>query len=233
MLRVAGLLAAAVLITAVGAAQVPESLAIPAARLSWSATGAQALRALLKDNATVKRFLNEIDTGGDPTAPDLIAKVKDYRLLDLWGDGQVELIAIIDVSGRSFFNILEIARLSPQGLVTRNVQGFEIEDLDSTLKDLDGDGRCELVVPELLEPYEGGRPLATLEEVYVFDGQWYVKASSKFPEFYNDVVLPRLQTALAKLNATPDTEISPEHRLPWRKKYEKEIDAALAHIAGK
>ena len=219
-------------VLAAPAARGQESLTSAAARLSWSATGAEALRALLKDNATVKRFLNEIDTG-DPTGAGAIEAVKEYRLLDLWGDGQIELIALIDVSGRGFFNILEIVRLGPEGFVTPEVRGFQIEGLESTLKDLDGDGRYELVVPTLLEEYEGARPLATLEEVYVFNGQQYVKASGRFPQFYSEVVLPRLQRELAKLEATPETEMAAEERVLWRKKYQTEIAEATARISGK
>ena len=53
--------------------QGPESLTRAARSVNW--TSASALNAVLKDTASVKRFLNEIASDGDTSAAELVPEV--------------------------------------------------------------------------------------------------------------------------------------------------------------
>lgn len=218
-------------------AQSHASIARAASQVTWSDPSIDELRRLFRDAATVKEFLHQLDTRGSRMAPEIIADVREYKLLDLAGDGRVELVAVVDITGRAFFNNIEIVYSRPTGFVVRELRGFDIQSLDRSLVDLDRNGALEILVPQPLEPYQGGtiRP-ATLVEIYAWNGQEYEKASGRFPSYYSDVILPPLQRELARLEQSSEdglTTIEREKRRQLQATYRSEIDAAKRRIAEK
>jgi hypothetical protein len=234
-----------------GAAAQERGAVIQRARqLQWSAAGQAGLRDFFTDVHVVRTFLNEIQTGGDGSEPGTFAAVKEYRFVDLDNDGWLELVALVDVSGREFFNSIEIVHQSPaargprdrlareyEGFALETVHGFEIDSLDAALKDLDNDGRYEIVVKDLVGAYQGTtRPNAVIPEIYGWTGDRYEKTSSRFPAYYRQIVLPELERALQNANAIPEATLNPPERNQLRlerAKYAAEIAAVRARLGEK
>lgn len=192
----------------------------PAARsINWRS--ASALKALFKDKAGVKRFLNEVINEGDLSGPTFVEKVYEYRFVDLNADGWLELVALVG-GGRPSTG-LEIVFQTPggvplpdrltttyEGFVMRELVGFDVPaDLNQMLRDLDGDGTYEIVMPQQLggERASGGPRLpAEIPEVFAWKDGNYANVSARYPAFYRDEVLPRLERQLQKLEALPGPE---------------------------
>ena len=78
--------------------------------------------------------------------------------------------------------------------------------LNQVLRDLDRDGTYEIVMPQPLggEGASGGPRLpAEIPEVFAWKDGDYANVSARYPEFYRDEVLPRLERQLQLLEAQP------------------------------
>jgi hypothetical protein len=222
-----------------------EPVSRAASRVNW--TSASALNALFKDKASVKRFLNEIANGGDTSAPEFIAELYDHRFVDLNGDGWFELVAL--VGGQRLSTALEVVFQTPggappadrlatthDGFVMRELPGFDVGDLNAVLRDLDHDGTYKIVMPQLLGGFEGAaRPQATIPEVFSWNGGDYAKVSARYPEFYRDEVLPRIERQLQMLEALPAAgdAVDRANRRAQREKYAREIAEARKRVPQK
>jgi len=192
----------------------------PAARsMNWTSAGA--LNALFNDKARVKRFLNEVAnegaTSGQAFIGDVVTNVYEYRVVDLDADGWLELVAL--VGGGRPSTALEIVFQTPggvpltdrltatyEGFVVRELVGFDVPDLEAVLRDLDGDGTAEIVMPQSIggEGASGGPRLpAEIPEVFAWKDGNYANVSARYPEFYRDEVLPRVEQQLQMLEALP------------------------------
>jgi hypothetical protein len=227
------------------AARVQEPVTRAALGVSWAAEAD--LRAFFKDARTVKSFLNEIANDGDLTAPDII-DVDEFRIVDLDRDGLFELVALVSGTARKLSTNLEVVFHRPsgaqpvdrlatefKGFIMRELTGFDIDDLNAVLRDLNNDGTYEIVMPELLGPYEGAaRPSARMPEIYAWNGADYAKVSAKFPEFYRDEVLPRLERELEKLEAPePNANAGQTELRARRERYLREIAEARKRVPQK
>ena len=189
----------------------------PAARsANWSS--ASALSALFKDKATLKRFLNEVINEGDLSGPTFVEKVYEYRFVDLNADGWLEVVALVG-GGRPSTG-LEIVFQTPggvalpdrltttyEGFVMRELVGFDVPaDLNQVLRDLDRDGTYEIVMPQPLGgegPSGGPRLPAEIPEVFAWKDGDFANVSARYPEFFRDEVLPRLERQLQLLESQP------------------------------
>jgi hypothetical protein len=230
-------IAAAVLLLATPVLSAGQD-AVSRAATSVDWTSARALKALFKDKLSVKHFLDEIANEGDTTGPEATPEVYDYRFVDLNGDGWLELVAL--VSGKRLPVFLDVVFQAPappadrlatthRGFVLQSLSGFDVADLNSVLKDLDGDGTEELVMPQLLGDYAGtASPQATIPEVFSWKGADFAKVSGRYPEFYRDEVLPRLERKLQALESLPAAADPAARavRRAEREKYVREIAEA-------
>jgi hypothetical protein len=200
-----------------------EPMTQAANRVNWTSAGA--LNALFKDKGTVKRFLNEVANAGDAIGIEAFAEVLDYRFVDLNRDGRLELVAV--EGGRRPAESLEIVfqtavppvdRLvtTYDGFVMTGVAGFGVGDLNEVLRDLDRDGAYEIVIPQKFGEIVGTSfPQTTIQEVFSWKDGDYVNVSARYPEFYRDEVLPRLERQLRVLEALPAT-VGPSERADRR-----------------
>ena len=173
---------------------------------------------VIKDKAGVKRVLNEVGDEGDPSGPTLVEKVYEYRFVGLNTDGWLELVALVG-GGRPSTG-LEIVLQTPggvplpdrltttyEGFVMRELVGFDVPaDLNQVLRDLDGDGTYEIVMPQPLggEGASGGPRLpAEIPEVFAWKQGDFANVSARYPEFYRNEVLPRLERQLQMLETLP------------------------------
>jgi hypothetical protein len=239
--QITAIVAAVALLFATGpAARAQEPVTRAARDVSWAAEAA--LRALFKDAATVRRFLNEIANDGDLTAPDIIGEVEELRIVDLDRYGWLELVALVSGTGRKLSTHLEVVFHRPSGahpadrlatafdgFVLRGLNGFDVESLAAVFRDLNQDGTYEIVMPQLLGAFEGAtRPQATMPEVHTWNRGDFAKVSARHPEFYRDEVLPRLERELQKLEALPEPNANAEKAelRARREKYRREIAEA-------
>jgi hypothetical protein len=124
------------------------------------------------------------------------ATLGDYRLLDLDNDGRTDLIATVDYSGRRFFNHLLVLHDDGERFTVQVVDAWNVESLNGTVQDLDGDGRVEILLRQSLTPYLGASPTAGWTAVFRFEGDQLVDQSARFPQFYDTRILPPIEREL-------------------------------------
>ena len=162
--------------------------------IPWNETNIERLRTF--DDAAVSSFVNHAQSGW---ATDIVpARVGEFSWADLSGDRHYHLVVTVDFSGRGFLNTLMIYTRDPSGNATsQEIKGWEIRDLGKVVRDLDGDGRDELVIPTILVEYSTAATY-TWPVVYRFENGQYKEASRDFPGFYDGEVLPKLERDIAQ-----------------------------------
>jgi len=135
-------------------------------------------------------------------------ELMEFRWVDLAGDGGCELVFTTWGAAVSHVNIewqdSSQVLLGEASLVSREVYvGGKKKTFESSIRDLNGDGKKEIIVSSYLdsEGRLGAGPV--WPQVYRVQGEKYVPASQDFPEFYDQQVLPGLDKAIAK---TPQAE---------------------------
>jgi len=177
------------------------ALAAEIADIAWNESNIERLRAF--DKAAVARLVADVTGNISGHWPPEVKPrdVGEFTWADLAGDGHYELVTTLDVNGRAFFNALMIYSRDSSGKVnSREIRGWLIGDLNGVVRDLDGDGKQELVIPTELSS-RGWSPTAatpTWSAVYRLKDGKYVEASRDFPDFYDKEVLPKLQDQIAE-----------------------------------
>lgn len=189
---------------------------------SWQTQNLRALKALFSDEASVGAFIKELNKELQPALvfePTLC----EYELTDLNHDGTIELVATLSPS-RDFCNIILVVQNNNGIFETFEIRGGGfVKDLKSRIVDLHRDGRKEILVPRLLAPYAGAKPIPIINDVYEWDGAGYRKANIFFKDYYRSL-LPRLQSEL-KAVRQGHTKVDPAEKPLLEEKYEKEIEA--------
>jgi hypothetical protein len=163
--------------------------------LRWTQSNIGTLRSF--DKTAVVKFLNE-RTGklGEVVKPQ---QVRQYEWVDLAGNGRYEL-AVVGSSGPCCVVLTIITQNTAGQLTDQNFEGAR--QLSETIRDLNGDGRMELVIwPELAERGTWA-PMAETPRwpaVYRLDNGKYVEASRDFPNFYDTEILPQLDKQIREL----------------------------------
>jgi hypothetical protein len=161
--------------------------------LIWNKDNLRTLRSL--DKAAVVKFLNE-RTGklGSVVTPQ---EVWEYEWVDLAGDGKYELV-VTGSSGPCCVGLTIINRDTAGKLSAQNFEGAG--QLSQTIRDLNGDGKKELVLwPEIAEPGTWAPSIADPRwpAVYRLEKGKYVEASRDFPNFYDTEILPKLKADIS------------------------------------
>jgi hypothetical protein len=110
-----------------------------------------------------------------------------------------------DLSGRAFFDYLAIYEQNSSGTASLRqwIEGDQLgTDLGKIVRDIDGDGEIELVIPTTLVSYGTGATI-TWPAVYRLEKGKYVEASRDFPGFYEDEVMPKLQERINQYQGKP------------------------------
>lgn len=186
---------------------------------SWTATNRKQLNALFADAKSVDRFLQGLSEDGFAVDPN----TKEWVLVDLAGDGHVELLATIDPGGRDFVNALVCVWQDGSILKWQSIEGFELEDLRSRIVKLLPTGQRQVIVDDLLEEYQGAKAVPSVTHVYTWSGTGLVLSDTKYKRYYRTVVLPKLEDELKRVSAPPD-----ERNPDLMAMYQKEIAAVHA-----
>jgi len=163
------------------------------AMLDWNRSNLKTLRSL--DKAALAQFLNgwpENDL--NQITP---AQIEDFGWFDLAGDGKYERARTGSSRCCGFLNIYW--QEAPGKFRYLSYRGAS-EDLKDTIRDLNGDGKKELVLHAYVGSATdwGASPTPTYPEVYRLENGKYVEASRDFPNFYDDDVLPEVEKEIAK-----------------------------------
>ena len=164
--------------------------------VTWNMANLGILRAF--DKKAVVKFFNE--SGGFDARPGRGIKLGDideFKWIDLAGDGKLELMTV--GSSGPCCMVLGIDRQENLGKISS--AGFNgASTLDKTVRDLNGDGKYELILYSYLESdgYQGTTPVAMWPKVYRSQNGNYVEASRDFPDFYDKEVLIQLDQQIRK-----------------------------------
>jgi hypothetical protein len=157
-----------------------------------------------------------------------------YALIDVWNTGgSVEGVGIYqrNSSAKVQENDGELTPAIP-GYTTQSidVDGYANEDLTNAVRDLNGDGKKELIVSS---GFGLGRsmaetPLAQWPKVYRWQDGHYVEASREFPGFYDKEVFSPLEEKIStlqkKLDAEAEAKASGEAVMKQYHWYEPDIE---------
>jgi hypothetical protein len=166
--------------------------------IRWTASNLETLNRY--DKSSIEASVNEPNGGG------LHAFVGAFGWYDLRGDGHYDLVVTEDLSGRAFFDYLAIYGQSNAGRVKliQWIEGDQLpSDLGKVVRDLNGDGKDEFIIPITLVSYTTASTI-TWPAVYRLANGKYVEASSDFPDYYDSKVFPLLERKIsAARNRSP------------------------------
>jgi hypothetical protein len=171
------------------------------AMLRWNKSNIDTLRSLGKTQ--LAEFLNgwpESDIPNSPPDTDKYelrpGEIPDFGWFDLAGDGKYEL-AMVKSSRCCGFLILYWQE-GPGKFRYLSYRGAG--DLSDTIRDLNGDGKKELILYDYVGSATdwGASPSPTYPRVYRLEKGEYVEASRDFSNFYDNKVLPDLNKEIAE-----------------------------------
>jgi hypothetical protein len=155
------------------------------------------------DRAAVTKFVNDTRPHG------ALIKITAVTLSEFgWadvGEGKGDLLVLFDWSGRGYSNTLSIYSCGGAGeLNIQEIDGWKMGNLKQMARDLNGDGKDELIVPTELGAEGLWQPLMAMPvwpAVYRLQKGRYVKDSRDFPNYYDKEVLPSLDRNIPKYEA--------------------------------
>ena len=164
-----------------------------AEKLSWHTQNIGALKALFPNAASVETFINEVN-------PKFAVNsfygesVGQYEFIDLGNNGEVELLATVDLTGRKKYDLVYIVqKVNNDFRISDLMAGEGIFDLKSHIVDLNGNGRKEFLLPRrLAQPKFMVDPRPVIDDVYSWDGDRFHKANASFKNYYRSL-LPGLK----------------------------------------
>jgi hypothetical protein len=211
-----------------------------AASLKWEQQSIVELERALPDLDAVQAFAREVlakEPGRDKddleTDPPGLA---GYKFADLKGDGGLELVCLLDYTGRMRPTELMVVENQNGHFHTAFLNagegGLGIGEVKRVVRELKGDGRSEILIPYALEPFTSPVvPTAHLEHVYVYQAGVLVQSDSAFLDYYKREVLPHLREQLRSITEQkPALDASNLDRKIHQKSIDakqKEIDAVL------
>jgi hypothetical protein len=177
-----------------------SALAADTASLAWSQSNIQTLRSL--DKAGIFRLI----TGEHADRMFTEKNIWEFGWYDLAGDGNYELV-YTGATGPCCIWLRVVSR----DAAVASEQSFESAGkLKDTVRDLNGDGKDELIIwKELAKPgtWIPDADTPRRPAVYRLKGGKYVEDSRDFPNYYNGEVLPPLEKRIADLEIQAAAEV--------------------------
>ena len=146
------------------------------------------------DKAAVAAFLNGLRGPGTEALNPYNISV--FKWVDLAGDGKCELVLGTHWPALSATTIYW--QESTGDFINQTLTG-EVS-LKDGIKDLNGDGKKEIIVDSYLDPTgrrAAGSATPVWPQVYRLQDEEYVPASAEFPGFYDLEILPKLDREIA------------------------------------
>jgi hypothetical protein len=138
--------------------------------------------------------------------------IEGFTWADLARNNQYRLVVVFAPPGTSLTNSLVIYTRSPSGKITSQViegdgiglNGNPYIDAPKLIQDLDGDGKDELLVPKEWGSTMASASVISIKVYRLRDGK-YVEASRDFSKFYDEQILPKLESEIAEMKRNPSS----------------------------
>jgi hypothetical protein len=186
----------ATLVLAVIASAIVPAAALCAdiAKIPWTESNVETLRAF--DKAAIVRFVNAL--GGADT--DILVPaytIREFSWIDLAGDGRYAL-ALFELPGTCCSGLVIYQQDARGKIRWQQFEGAGL--LRTTIRDVNGDGKQELIIPSPVDPMiESYGPVREIiwPHVYRLENGKYVEASSDSANYYDTEVLPPIEHAIS------------------------------------
>jgi hypothetical protein len=169
---------------------------------TWNRSSIETLRSF--DKTAVVKFFNELRHKTGVLEPLTANEIGGFEWADLAGDGHYSLVLTLSSPCAHFVTILD---QDGSGTVTANQSLAGWSDLKRGVRDLNGDGKDELILQTLLVEHDCANELSW-PAVYRLEKGKYVEASSDFPAFYDNEILPKLDGQISRNQAQTGHENS-------------------------
>jgi hypothetical protein len=159
-----------------------------------------------KDDVNDEAILLYLGLGDDSRC------IEGFTWADLAGDHRYDLVVVFEPQGTSLTTVAAIYRRSSSGKISVQtidgdgiaLDGNESLDAPKVLQDLNGDGKYELVVPMEWGSTMASDAVISIKVYRLSDGK-YVEASHDFPKFYDQQILPKLESEIAQIKRNPSS----------------------------
>jgi len=209
-------------------------------RVNWNKQSLAELEKLLPDQKAAQQFATEVLLKEPHTERENIYKldvdmevVVDYEFVDLKGDGSVQFVCLLDITGRMRPTELMAVENDHGHLKTAYLTGGEggygLGELRYIIRDIKHDRKHEVTLSDPLEPFAGGAvPTPYLEHIYLYQNGKFVQSDREFLDYYRNEALPQRRQELNELlqHSPPPNASSSE-----REYYRRSIDAKQKEIA--
>lgn len=145
----------------------------------------------------LKLFNEQRSKSPIPLPPLAEAEIGQFRWLDLARNGRYQLVTTSSYPCVSFLAIND-PDASGKIYMVQTIEGWA--DLKTGIRDLNGDGKDELIVQKPLVEYDCAS-VVTWPAVYRLENGKYVEASKDFPSYYDDEALPAINSEIDRLEA--------------------------------
>jgi len=167
----------------------------------------RAVADLLWSMLQTEEWRREYEMRRAATDPANFYTVGDFRWIDVDRDGSPDLIATLSATPRLIYSQVIVARHVATTFDVQRISILYLENLADAVKDLNGDGTIELVVP--IEYAAGsGQNVIAWPVVLQWSGDEFVDASDRFPEVYEGQ-LPAVRDEVLKLERRMGSSPSP------------------------
>ena len=180
-------------------------------RVNWNKQSLPELKGLIPDLKAAQQFATEVMLQEPHTEPDYVFRlgvseevVVEYEFVDLKGDGSVQLVCLLDITGRMRPTILMAVENDHGHLKTDYLTGGEgglgLGELRYIIKDIKHDGKSEITLDNALEPFAGTTaPTPYLEHIYLYQDGKFVPSDREFLDYYKNESLPKRRQELNDL----------------------------------
>lgn len=158
-----------------------------------------------------KIFLKDIDF--EKPVDLYLMSVGDYTWNDIDANGIYEFLGIMIVN-RGYDRFYIVKRIDEQfsiqviGVCFNKDYIFENKKITDMIKDLDHDGKGEIIIPV---PESENSFVSCWPTIYKWNGKKFEDASETFEDYYRDVILPKEEKHILKLQAEIKKEHSERH----------------------
>jgi hypothetical protein len=201
----------------------PSTSSVPGlATMAWDDSNIQYLQTMKSPTGEIDPELVKFVCYEDPIADVKLLRyagtcgVGDFTWVDLTGNHKYHLVTVSNYTDYTSHNWMRIYNRDSSGNISKQefdgyfmrVDAIAGKDrdpstADTTLYDLNGDGKIELVTLDALDTNYSGVPiaphtLALWPKVYSLKNGKYVESSREFANFYDTWILPRLNRVISK-----------------------------------
>lgn len=121
-------------------------------------------------------------------------------LFKIAGSNSYDLVASLDVNGQRFCGDVEVIHRGANGLTIQSIFALGVDDVNDIVRDIDKNGKNELVIPYGLSEYAGARCAGSWDRIYSLQSGVLVDRSNAFKDFYREQLVS-LKTDMQQVQA--------------------------------